>query len=182
VVGISLLSINTGGALNDGLVSDTVGGEQYVAATVGGGTENPSTVAGPLRVVVYGLHDSGEPEGVMQPRLQPPSSPGHAAGEAMYQVACSQCHGPAGGGSSAPPFTRQSKLADPALLKQFLATVRPPMPRLYPGALNDDDVKLLAAYLKTDVFHCGPGEPQSCEPPAKPTTCGQRSGAPSIPG
>jgi hypothetical protein len=31
---------------------------------------------------------------------------------------------------------------------------------------------LIAAYLKTDVFMCGPNEPQSCAPPGKPKTGG----------
>jgi hypothetical protein len=64
-------------------------------------------------------------------------------------------------------------LADPTLLKQFLATVPPPMPRLYPGVLRDKEVEMLAAYLKTDVFLCGkPNQPQSCNPPGKPMTSG----------
>ncbi|MGC2202032.1 MAG: hypothetical protein WA633_18090, partial [Stellaceae bacterium] len=52
------------------------------------------------------------------------------------------------------------------------ATVPPPMPRLYPGVLTEKEVEMIADYLKTNVFKCGPGEPQSCEPPAKPVTGG----------
>lgn len=155
------------------MISYAVGGRQYVAATVGGPTENPSTVAGPLRVVVYGLHSSGEPKVVTLPRLEPAPAPGiKTAGQQVYGSVCAQCHGPAGTGSSAPPFTRQSQLADPKLLKQFLA-VPPPMPRLYPGVLTDHDVKLLAGYLKTEVFKCGStDQPQRCKPPVQPTTGG----------
>ena len=46
------------------------------------------------------------------------------------------------------------------------------MPRLYPGVLSDDEVTLLAGYLKTAIFKCGPNEPQSCAPPTKPMTGG----------
>ena len=42
-----LKSNDTGGALNSGLISDSVDGEPYVAAAVGGATEDPRTVAGP---------------------------------------------------------------------------------------------------------------------------------------
>jgi glucose dehydrogenase len=173
--GTLLKSIETGGALNNGLISYAVAGQQYVAATVGGSNENPNPVAGPLRVVVYGLSGSGKPNVVTLPRLEP--SPGGGiptAGLAVYVQNCAQCHAGGGVGSSAPPLLRQSQLADPALLKQFLATVPPPMPHLYPGLLTDDEVTLLAGYLKTDVFLCGePNQPQSCDaPPTKPMTGG----------
>jgi hypothetical protein len=67
---------------------------------------------------------------------------------------------------------RQSQLADPTLLKQFLANVPPPMPRLYPGLLVDRDVERIAGFLKKNVFKCGPDEPQSCQPPPKSTSGG----------
>ena len=133
-----LNSIDTGGALNSGLISYSVRGDQYVAATVGGATENPSTVAGALRAVVYGLHGSDHPK-VLALNRQPP--PAGLPPEAVAFQTCIQCHGPTGGGTSAPPLGRQSQLADPDLLKEFLATVPAPMPRLYPGVLTDKDVE-----------------------------------------
>lgn len=170
--GALLKSIDTGGALNDGLISYAVDGEQYVAATVGGATENPSTVAGALRVSIYGLRAPAKPEVIELPRL-PQDQPGATLGLVLFFQTCSQCHGITGAGSSAPPIQRQSQLSDPALLKQFLATVPPPMPHLYPGVLTDDDVTQIAAYLKTDVFLCGkPNQPQSCAPPARPSSGG----------
>jgi Cytochrome C oxidase, cbb3-type, subunit III len=154
------------------LISYAVGDVQYVAAAVGGATENPSTVAGPLRVVIYGLQTNGTPQVVTLERLEPSASPGISAEAWMYVQNCQQCHGAAGAGSSAPPLARQSELADPDLLKQFLATVPPPMPHLYPGVLEENEVGVIAAYLKTTVFNCGPNEPQSCAPPGKPSTGG----------
>jgi alcohol dehydrogenase (cytochrome c) len=170
--GSLLRSIEVGGALNSGLISYSVGGEQYVAAAAGGITENPSTLSGPLRVVIYGLRDSEPPRIVTLERLPPFSLPGSSENLTLFLQACVQCHGWAGAGSSAPPLNRQSQLADPTLLKQFLATVPPPMPRLYPGLLEDKEVEMLAEYLKTDVFKCGPDEVQSCLPPGKPATGG----------
>jgi len=173
--GYVLNSINTGGALNSGVISYSVGGVQYVAATLGGSTENPSTVAGPLRVSIYGLQGSDTPKVVTLERLEPSPLPGVAAGAVAY-APCSQCHGggmqAAASGSSAPPIGRQSQLADPELLRQFLATVPPPMPRLYPGVLTDNDVHHIADYLRTSVFSCGPNEPQRCAPPVRPSTGG----------
>ena len=172
--GALLKRLDAGGALNNGLISYAVGGEQYVAAAVGGGTENPSTVAGALRVVVYGLHAPDQPTVVMLDRLAPVTGHGFTMGAVIYGQACQQCHGAAGAGSSAPAMLRQSQLADPTLLRQFLSTVPPPMPHLYPGLLNDDDVRALAEYLKTDVFKCGPNAPQSCDAPTHPTSSGTK--------
>src|SRR5262249_35974211 len=168
-----LNSIDTGGALNSGLISYSVGRNQYVAAAVGGVSENPSTAAGARRGSIYGLGGSGKPELHSFARLELPPSPG-ALGETTRASAwlffqnCSQCQGSFGGGVSAPPITRQSQLADPELLKQFLATVPPPMPRLYPGVLEDNDVALIADYLKTRIFTCGPDEPNGARRPPTP--------------
>jgi mono/diheme cytochrome c family protein len=148
-----------------------VNGEQYVAAAVGGPIENPSSVAGALRVTIYGLHDSDTPKIVTVDRLAP-QIPGVQPSNALFFQVCTQCHGYFGGGTSAPPIIRQSQLADPKLLKQFLETVPPPMPRLYPGVLNDEDVDLIAEHLRLIVFKCGQPDGQSCEPPGQPSTGG----------
>ena len=136
--GALLKRIDAGGALNNGLISYSVGGQQYVAAAVGGATENPSTVAGALRVVVYGLHAPDHPTVVMLDRMAPTAGPGFTVGVVIYIQACLQCHGAAGAGSSAPPMLRQSQLADPELLKAFLSTVPPPRRRARARRLPED--------------------------------------------
>jgi alcohol dehydrogenase (cytochrome c) len=171
-----LRSIDTGGALNSGLISYSVGDEQYIAAAAGGATENPSTAAGPLRVIIYGLRGPAEPKVVALDRLNLPAVPGETKGQSLYQDNCSQCHGRFGEGVSAPPITRQSQLADRELLKHFLKVdVLVPMPHLYPGVLEDKDVELIAEYLGTKIFNCGPNAPQSCALPAKPTSGGTQA-------
>jgi alcohol dehydrogenase (cytochrome c) len=172
--GSVLRRIDVKGALNNGLISYEVKGEQYVAAAVGGITENPHTVAGPLRVSIFGLHRSGPPEIVKLDRLQPAIT-GLPPSSAVYWQACLQCHGFDGSGVSAPSIIRQSQLADPEFLKRFLVTVPPPMPRLYPGMLEEQDVDLIAEHLRTFVFKCGQPGGQSCKPPAEPMTGGRAS-------
>jgi alcohol dehydrogenase (cytochrome c) len=173
--GTLLKRIDAGGALNNGLISYWAGGSQYVAAAVGGATENPSKVAGPLRVVVYGLRGAEKPTVVALDRLPPSAAAGLTAGRMAFLQACAQCHGDPRTGSSAPPLTRQSQLADPEVLKRFLASVPPPMPVLYPSVLDDNDVRMLAGFLRIDVFKCGPDEVQSCNPPTQPTTGGTKA-------
>jgi alcohol dehydrogenase (cytochrome c) len=169
--GAVLKRIDVKGALNNGLISYEVKGEQYVAAAVGGITENPHSVAGPLRVSIFGLHSSGPPEIVKLDRLQPVIT-GLPPSSAVYWQACLQCHGFDGSGVSAPSIIRQSQLADPQLLKHFLETVPPPMPRLYPGMLEEEDVEMIAEHLRTFVFKCGQPGGQSCKPPGEPKTGG----------
>jgi mono/diheme cytochrome c family protein len=162
-------------ALNNGLISYSAGGSQYVAAAVGGSSENPSTVAGALRVVVYGLGGPDAPNVITLDRLAPSAVAGWSAGRMLYVQACGQCHGNALTGGSAPPLMRQSQLADPALLKLFLSSAPPPMPRLYPSVVNDDDVRLLADWFRTDLFKCGsPDAQQSCEVPRQPKSGGTK--------
>jgi alcohol dehydrogenase (cytochrome c) len=175
--GTLLKSIDTGGALNSGLISYSVGDEQFVTAAIGGATENPSTVAGPLKVSIYGLHGPDKPNVVTLDRLEPEPSPGPdgttiPVNAWLYIQNCAQCHLVSGAGISAPHIFRQSQLADPELLKQFLANVPPPMPRLYPGVLQENEVEMIAEALKTGIFNCGPNEPQSCLPPPKPSSGG----------
>jgi cytochrome c553 len=125
-------------------------------------------------VVVYGLSGPATPNVVTLDRVPPVAAAGWTAGRMLFVQACAQCHGNPLEGSSAPPFARQSQLADPERLKSFLASVPPPMPRLYPGVLNDDDVRLLAEAFRADVFKCGPDQPQSCDAPAHPTSGGTK--------
>jgi mono/diheme cytochrome c family protein len=169
-----LKHIEAGGALNNSLISYSVGDEQYVAAAVGGATENPSEVAGSLRVVVYGLTGGDEPKVVTLDRLPAAAAGGFSKGNMLFVQACQQCHAAGGAGGSAPPLGRQSQLSDPELLRRFLVTVLPPMPVLYPSILNDDDVRVLAEYLRTDVFKCAPDAPQSCDPPSRPSSGGTK--------
>jgi alcohol dehydrogenase (cytochrome c) len=173
--GTVLRRIDAGGALNNGLISYSAGGAQYIAAAVGGSSENPSTVAGALRVVVYGLGGADPPTVVTLDRLAPAAAGGVSAGGMLYRQVCAQCHGNPLVGGSGPPIARQSQLADPELLKRFLMSVPPPMPHLYPDVMNDDDVRLLAETLRTDVFKCGsPDALQSCAAPRQPSSGGTK--------
>jgi alcohol dehydrogenase (cytochrome c) len=140
--GSLLKRIDARGALNNGLISYEVDGAQYVAAAVGGLSLNCAGVSGSLRVAVYGLSESHEPKTVTLERRTLPS------GAALYGMVCSNCHGGAGLGASAPSLVRQTGMSNPAALKAFLKSVPPPMPILYPGLLEEREVELIADHLK----------------------------------
>jgi mono/diheme cytochrome c family protein len=130
-------SIDVKGALNSGLISYAVDGTQYLAAEVGGAQLNSAGITRPLRV------DGATPERM---------------GFNLYHNVCFGCHGPGGGGFAFPPLTNQFHiLTDPQRLKAFLESVSPPMPKLHPGLLTDDDIELLAGYFKTLDFPFQPG-------------------------
>jgi alcohol dehydrogenase (cytochrome c) len=147
--GTVLDHIDAEGALNNGLISYAVDGTQYLAAVVGGAALNTAGVAGPLRVSIFGLHGGETPKIV---RLVPLPRPGTTRAEQAareYDGVCADCHGVKARGAVYPSLERQTQLAgNPEALKAFLAYVPPPMPRLYPGLLNDEDVRLIAEHLK----------------------------------
>ncbi len=163
------------GALNNGLISYEAGGQQYVAAAVGGSGENPHAVAGPLRVSIFGLHAGPEPHIVKLDRTDPKFGPGIPDTTATYIQSCGQCHGPTGIGASAPPLIRQAQLADPEVLKRFLEDVPEPMPRLYPGMLEDKDITRIAAFMRSNVFKCGQPGGQRCALPGTPSSGGTQA-------
>jgi hypothetical protein len=150
--GFLLNRIDAKGALNNGLISYAVDDRQYVAAAIGGTSLNTSGVAGPLRVSIYGLNGSDTPKIVKSDRLPLLGPTREAKAHMMYFQNCQLCHGPAGQGGVYPSLLRQAKtVTDPNALKAFLVTVPPPMPRLYPGVLEDGDVDLIAEYLKAAI-------------------------------
>ena len=168
--GAVLDRIDAGGALNNGLISYAVDGTQYVAAIVGGVALNTAGVAGAMRVSIYGLHGSDTPKIV---RLSPVPRLGatpeeHATNE--YNGVCSDCHGIDAQGAAYPSLERQTQLAgNPEALKAFLAYVPPPMPRLYPGLLSDEDVRLIAERLKVLLTPPSKTQPApAAQPPGPP--------------
>jgi cytochrome c553 len=162
--GSVLKRIDAKGALNSGLISYEIGGEQYVAAAIGGvsltvpGITRPLRGGAPLRVSVFGLHGGDTPRVEKVDRLPLVGATPEEAGLSVYNLTCEGCHGDNAIGRDYPPLIRQSHiLTDLKLLKDFLATVPPPMPKLYPGLLDGDDIKLLVAYFKTLKLPFQPG-------------------------
>jgi alcohol dehydrogenase (cytochrome c) len=145
-----LKHIDVGGALNSGLISYAVDGTQYVTAAVGGVTLNPRGVSGPIAIKVYGLARGDSPKVTTFDR-QSTQMTGAAASVELFSRMCAACHGGDGKGRGYPSITRLSELSDTEVLKRFLANVPPPMPVLYPGLMNDEEVGMIAGYMKTIV-------------------------------
>jgi alcohol dehydrogenase (cytochrome c) len=172
-------AIDVKGALNSGLISYAVDGTQYVAVEVGGlalnsaGITRPLRVGGPLRVKIFGLSGSDNPKIVKLDREPQDGTTRDKMGANLYHNTCFGCHGFNGGGFAFPPITNQyHTLTDPQRLKAFLELVPPPMPKLYPGLLTDEDIELLVGYFKMLDFPFQPGY-------TRPTS-GGRAGWPEV--
>jgi mono/diheme cytochrome c family protein len=163
-----LKRIDAKGALNHGLISYAIDGNQYVAAAVGGLSYNAYGVSGPLRVTVYGLTGGDTPKIVKLERgpITPIPATGAAGDRLAFASFCGSCHSSTGKlGRIAPPLVHHSELGDPEVLKTFLSSVPPPMPIVYPGLLEDKDVEMIAAYLKTLTTSENPQAPGAYKQP-----------------
>ncbi len=149
--GAVLTHINLGGALNNGLISYGVDGKQYVAAGVGGVTLLARGVAGAFKVKVMALTGSDTPVVTTFERL-PTQLSGPEVGAELFGWMCAGCHGGDGSGRTYPNIKRMTPIGDPEELKRYLANVPPPMPVLYPGILNDEDVTQIAGFLKAKIL------------------------------
>ena len=169
--------LNIGGAVNSGLISYEVGGKQYVAAEVGGLSLNPPGIVrdpvtnelirplSTLRLKIFTLDPKPTTPpptvgrvAITYPRWVPKNVPPAAkaleeiqpviAGDLLYSAVCVACHGQNGAGSAYPTLKRQSViLTDYDNLTEFFETITPPMPKLYPGLLSDEDIGHLVAYF-----------------------------------
>lgn len=164
-----LKHIDTGGALNGGLISYSVEGTQYVTAAVGGVTLNTRGVSGPLALKIYGLQAPDEPQ-IKEFDRQSTQTTDKEAGKELFVRICAACHGEEGEGRVFPSIRRLTEMGDVEVLKRFLANVPPPMPILYPGLLTEDEVGIIAGYIRTsavDKFgpHSGYVQPESAGTP-----------------
>jgi alcohol dehydrogenase (cytochrome c) len=91
-----------------------------------------------------------------------------AANSQAFMFICGGCHGFTGLGSVYPPLLRHTELANDAdhykTLKYFLRSVPPPMPILYPGLLDDSEVEMIGASLKSMLSEDNPQASNSAPP------------------
>lgn len=72
------------------------------------------------------------------------------AGAVVFSNNCASCHGAQGAGSSVgPSLGDESRRMDFETVASWVKDPEPPMPKLYPGALNAQQVRDVAAYVQT---------------------------------
>lgn len=73
------------------------------------------------------------------------------AGAIAFTNNCSTCHGPTGaeGGAVGPSLRNEHQRMDFAAVDSWIKDPAPPMPKLYPQFLSDQQVRDLAAYVES---------------------------------
>jgi mono/diheme cytochrome c family protein len=77
-----------------------------------------------------------------------PTSASANRGAVLFAKNCSACHGVSAPGPVGPWLHRESSRKDLAAVVEAIKHPDPPMPKLFPGTLNAQDVADLAAYVE----------------------------------
>ncbi|HEY6450880.1 MAG TPA: cytochrome c [Candidatus Cybelea sp.] len=72
------------------------------------------------------------------------------AGAKLFSAYCASCHGAQGAGGGVGPSLRdESRRMNFETLASWIEDPEPPMPKLYPGQLNRNQTRDIAAYVQT---------------------------------
>ncbi len=73
-----------------------------------------------------------------------------AAGKTVFEDNCSSCHGAHGTEGGAGPSLKNLKARrSGAAIAAWIKNPAPPMPKMYPSAIGDTDIKHLVIYLQS---------------------------------
>jgi PQQ-dependent dehydrogenase (methanol/ethanol family) len=144
--GAVLKQFATGGAVAGGVITYTVADRQYVAVASGNVSRSTFGETGVPTMIIYSL-----------PAQSQPSKAGISAGAdravaggQKYASVCASCHGTHGEGGLGVKLqgiaTRMSYERTVELIKSPASGA---MPKLFPGALTDQDVADLATFVRT---------------------------------
>ncbi len=158
----------TGGALAGGVVTYEVGGKQYVAFASGNVSRMAFGALGLPSVVVMALNAGHTASGGAPAKPLPSAAsgadaptkpiPGGAAGPAnlaggrrLYSQICTACHGPDGNLIADHKLSNLKARLDRAATIRYIKDPKPPMPRMYPDLLTEQNVVDVAAYLHEEL-------------------------------
>ena len=149
-----VLKTQTGGALAGGVVTYELGGKQYVAFASGNVSRMAFGALGLPSVVIMALNAGQAPGG---PARTPPSANGAAGvpdlanGRKLYSQICISCHGPDGNLIADHKLSTLRARLDQAATIRSIKEPKPPMPKLYPDLIKEQDVTDVADYLRTQL-------------------------------
>ncbi len=70
-------------------------------------------------------------------------------GKRLYMQDCSTCHGARGQGSIGPSLQNEASRMNLSQAVAWIKNPKPPMPKLYPGSLNEEQVLDIATYVES---------------------------------
>lgn len=173
-----LHKVQTRGALAGGLVTYEAGGKQYVAFADGNVSRTMFGAYGIPSVVIMALNPkpasgatgsgaassaAGASPSVASASVAPPTAaasrapraPSGAAnipaGRKLYSQVCVSCHGPDGNMIADHHLSTLKARKDLKATVAYLKDPKPPMPKLYPDPLKEQDILDVAAYLHDDI-------------------------------
>jgi ubiquinol-cytochrome c reductase cytochrome c subunit len=79
----------------------------------------------------------------------PGGSTASARGADVFAQNCAACHGASGQGGVGPALKGESTRKDTSAVAAFIKAPIAPMPKLYPGVLNEADVGAVATFVET---------------------------------
>lgn len=146
-----LRKLNLGGGIAGGVITYSIDGKQYVAATVGNTSRAWNVGMGTPRLVVLSI---GMAHDYVSRKLSVPNQPIIAAsdpqrGPKLFAQFCSACHGAAGEGMSGPTLQHEALRKDREQVIDFLKNPGAPMPRLFPDPLTDTDLTQVAEFVES---------------------------------
>jgi mono/diheme cytochrome c family protein len=117
-----------------------------LAATFSGCAKSASTDASATSGPVTDLDSSGlKPTGAPAMTMGDPKH-----GEQIFAANCASCHGAAGaGGGIGPVLKGEKQRKDYAAAIVWIKNPQPPMPKLFPSTLSQNDVQDVAAYVES---------------------------------
>jgi alcohol dehydrogenase (cytochrome c) len=139
---------NTGGAIAGGVVTYAVDGKQYVAFTSGNVSRFSFGSVGVPTIVIMALPASSATAGSSDEAPDTAAAAAIQHGRTLYAQDCSVCHGAGGEGGTAPGLKNLGQRRTLEATVDWLKDPKPPMPKLFPSPLSEQDVRDVAAFIR----------------------------------
>ena len=145
-----LHKVPTGGALAGGVVTYEMADRQYVAVASGNVSRNTFGVLGLPSIVILSLN--GKSGGAASTPGQtapgaPAGGPDPSKGRALYVQICASCHGSDGDMIADHKLSTLKGRRDQASTVTYVKNPKPPMPKMYPDVLSEQNVVDVSAYV-----------------------------------
>jgi alcohol dehydrogenase (cytochrome c) len=141
-----LHKVPTGGALAGGVVTYEIAGRQYIAVASGNVSRNTFGVLGLPSIVILSLNGKSGDMSVSAPSA-PAGVPDASRGRELYMQICASCHGSDGDMIADHKLSTLKARRDRESVIAFIKNPQPPMPKMYPDVLSEQDVVDVSAYV-----------------------------------
>jgi alcohol dehydrogenase (cytochrome c) len=141
----------TGGALAGGVVTYEIGGKQYVAVASGNVSRTAFGALGVPSVVIMALSPTHAAGGAAPRTPSAGAVNATPSGRKLYSQVCVSCHGPDGNMIADHKLSNLKSRLDRAATVRFIKDPKPPMPKLYPDLLSDQNVNDVATYVHDEL-------------------------------